>query len=84
MIQIHHKLNVKLSKLLTIEERKKESTSMIIDQDMFLVELGTTLVTDQISMIQQTIFHKLLMLATIHRHCRLDGEFYSEKRGQEL
>jgi hypothetical protein len=42
-------------------ERERGSTSMIIYQDMFLAQLGTILETDLISMIWQTIFHKLLM-----------------------
>lgn len=37
---------------------KGEITSMIIDQGMFHVQLGTILGTDPVSMIQQTIFHR--------------------------
>lgn len=41
---------------------------MINDQDMFLAQLGAILGIDPESMTQQTKFHILLRLTTMHMH----------------
>lgn len=59
------------------------STVMITGQGKFLEQLGTISGTDPISMMQQTISHRWLMLTTIHMpHGQGEG-YDSEKRGKE-
>jgi hypothetical protein len=64
-LQDNEKLKLKFLTIITtmclcVRERERD-TSMIIYLDMFLAQLDTTLETDLISKIRQTIFHKLLM-----------------------
>lgn len=79
-IQIHIFLWLKHSQEI---KKRENGTSMTTYRGTFLVQLGPISGIDRISKIPQTIFHILQMSARVHKHRWLDGEFYSERRGQE-